>query len=410
MLSTKFLVGLSAGLLAAVIGCERGNSSAPKAREREAVEVQVSPVVRRTIERSIDITGTLYGEEEATISAKVGGRVARLAVDVGDEAPSGSELALIDQTDYELALAERRNAMLASLAKLGITSMPDESFDLSKVPTVERSKAEEANAKARLARARQLFEQSPPLISEQDFADIQTQSEVAARSAEVELLTAQAVLAEARTQAAMLAAAQQRLEDTLLRAPSPPGRSVRYRVAQRLVSVGELVAEGQALFRLVASDLIKFRGSVPERYMGRVQPGQRAALRVEAFSSSFEGKVVRVAPQIDARTRSFEVEIEIANPDGRLKPGAFGRASVVVSQEEGVTFVPGSAVVTFAGVQKVFSVDNGKAVEHRVQTGVQDAGMIEIVGGVKADEVVTSGAATLVNGAPVRMTSMVGQP
>lgn len=383
---------------------------APKTARAEAppIEVRVAPVVRQRVDRRVVVSGTLFGQEEATISAKVGGRIAELLVDVEDEAPSGKKLAQIETTDFELALAERRNTMAASLAKVGLTTLPESDFDPSTLPTVARARAEAANAQTRLERAATLFQQQPPLISQQDYEDIRTQAEVASRSAQVEILNAQATVADARTQAAGVATAAQRLADTAVSAILPAdGRPVNYRVAQRFVSLGELVTPGQPLLRLVATDIIKFRGQVPEKYMGRVARGQSAKLLLDSLSGQFAGAVTRVSPRIDERTRAFEVEIEIPNTQGSLKPGAFARAEIVVGAQEDATFVPRTAILTFAGVERVFSVKDGKAVEHLVNTGEPLGDLTELASPLDASEVVVSGINGLTQG---RAVKIVGPP
>ncbi len=387
-----------------VAGCGR-SAGAPGAAgpQAEPVVVALAPVQVRSIPRTIDATGTLFGEEEITISAKLSGRVADIMADVGDPILPGGALARIDGTDYRLALTERRTAVLATLAKIGLTALPPEGFDPSEVPTVVRARAEAANARARLERGRTLYEEDPPLISEEDFADLTTAWEVAVSGAEVELLTARAVVAEARALAAQAAVAEQRLADTLLRAPGRAGDPTpRYRVAERIVSLGEYVTEGRPTFRLVAGDLIKFRADVPERFVGEVAVGQGASVWVEAYDEPVEGETARVSPRIDPLSRTFQVEIHVPNADGRLKPGAFARGRIATRMDEGAAMVPEAAVATFAGVHKVFSVRDGKAVEHRVRLGDRRDGLVEIVGGLDARDVVVSGAAELADGAPVR--------
>lgn len=397
------LAALSIGALAA---CDRGAPQASGPRERESIEVRTAPVERRAVDRTVRISGTLFGREEAMLAAKVGGRVTQVLLDVGDEAPAGAAAVQIDRVEFDLALAERRSALASALAKLGLAEMPGDGFDPASVPTVARAKAEAANALARFDRAKSLFEQSPPLLSEQDYSDIRTQSEVAARTADVELLNAKTVLAEARTQAAMIASSQQRLDETAIRVPELASGPITYRVAQRLVSVGEMVTAGQAVARVVATDIIKFRGQVPEQYASQVSTGQTASVRVDSFEAPFAGKVTRVSPRIEPRSRSFEVEIEIANPDGKLKPGAFARAAVVIGNDPGAAFVPKAALATFAGVQRVYSVKDGKAVEHQITAGEPAGDMIEISGKVPQGEVI-SPATSMSNGQPVRVTTVV---
>lgn len=361
----------------ALIGCERAPAAAASPRSVDAKPITLTPIVTREAVRQVIVTGTIFGEQDVLVSAKVPGRVREVLADLGDVTDAGATLARIDQTDYTLAVGEQRAALSASLAKVGLPELPEGTIDLAQLPEVARATAEEANARSRLDRARLLYERTPPLISEQDFADIRTQFQVAATTAAVARLNADAQIADARVRASALRTAEQRLADTTITAPRE--LPLRYRVAERRVSVGELVTQGQALFRLVATDRVKFRGRVPERYAGRVSPGARTSLRIDAIPEPVLASVTRVAPAVDVESRSFEVEIEADNASGALKPGSFAHASIDLGAEAGVRFVPDEAVVTFAGVSRVYSVREGKAVEHRVTLGPAVQGQREIL-------------------------------
>jgi membrane fusion protein (multidrug efflux system) len=106
---------------------------------------------------------------------------------------------------------------------------------------------------------------------------------------------------------------------------------------------------------------------------------------------------------VELTNRTFEVEVTVPNPDGRLQPGAFARGSILTHTDENVLFVPKASVVTFAGVSKVFTVADGKAVDHRVKVGIAMDDQVEIVDGLKsgAGDVVVGGAAKLAAGTPV---------
>jgi membrane fusion protein (multidrug efflux system) len=160
---------------------------------------------------------------------------------------------------------------------------------------------------------------------------------------------------------------------------APAERPLTYRVASRLVSVGEVVAQGQSLFRLVASDRVKFRGRAPERFARELRVGVSAHLAIDGVPDAFAATLTRVAPAVDVATRTIEVEIEAANPDALLKPGGFARARILLRTDDGVRFVPESSVSQFAGVQRVFSLRDGKVTEHRVQLGNTIAGMSEVL-------------------------------
>jgi RND family efflux transporter MFP subunit len=398
---------------AALSACDRGPASGAKGRAggeaaRDAVEVSVGDVVRRPVERTVEVTGTLYGEEESVVSAKVSGRVAEVSADIGDRVKQDSLLAQIEPRDYQLALDQSRALGSASLAKLGLSSIPDDSFDPETLPTVQKARAEAGNAEAKFERAKRLFEQSPPLLSEQDFADIRTAWEVARNQADVEMLSARAILADARAQAAAVAVAQQRVTDTLIRVPTVDTRpNLVYRVAERLVSIGEYVTEGRPLFRLVSTDILEFRAQVPERYSGQVQTGQVARVLTES-AEAVEGHVTRVSPSVDPQSRTFMVEIQIENAEQRLKPGGFGRAQIVLRTDADALFVPRSALVSFAGINRVYSVKDAKAVEHRVTPGVTLDTLVEIASPLDVTSVVTRNAAGLAAGTPVTITTPKG--
>lgn len=404
-----FTTAGAAAIVAAVVmaGCDRApaNKAASSQQARDAVEVSVSSVVHQPVERSIEVTGTLYGEEETTVSAKVSGRIVEVFKDVGDLVDQGAVIARIDPKDYQLSLDQQSATASASLAKLGLTELPDETFDPQKLPTVEKARAEASNAEAKYERARKLFEQSPPLLSEQDFADIRTAWEVARNQADVESLSARATLAEARAQIAAVAVAEQRVNDATVRAPVVDARpNLDYRVGQRQVSIGDYVSEGQALFRLVSTDILKFRAMVPERYSGQVKVGQTARVTTEGSPQAVDGRVARVSPSIDAASRTFMVEIQIDNTDQRFKPGSFGRCAIVTSTDPNGLFVPRTALVSFAGINRVYSVSEAKAVEHRVTPGVIVGDLVEITSPTEITTVVSRNAAGLAAGTPVKVT------
>jgi len=92
----------------------------------------------------------------------------------------------------------------------------------------------------------------------------------------------------------------------------------------------------------------------------------------------------------------------VPNADGRLRPGFFAKGVVLTRKEDGVPFVPVSAVSYFVGITKVFVIASGKAQERQVRTGTREGGWVEILDGVKPGEtVITGNLSQLFNGAPV---------
>jgi multidrug efflux pump subunit AcrA (membrane-fusion protein) len=95
------------------------------------------------------------------------------------------------------------------------------------------------------------------------------------------------------------------------------------------------------------------------------------------------------------------VEAEIPNRDGRLRPGSFARANIIVQSSNSVVLVPYSAIVTFAGIDKVITVKDNLTEEKRVLTGRRSGNEVEIVDGLSAGEVVVLSPGNLVGGESV---------
>src|SRR5439155_1236366 len=155
-------------------------------------------------------------------------------------------------------------------------------------------------------------------------------------------------------------------------------------VAARLVDAGNYVRPGTVMFRLVQDDPLKFRGDVPEREVPALGSGQEVRVRVEAFpSETFVGQVSRVGSASDPAARSLSFEALVPNADHRLRPGFFGHAEVVVAHDERALAVPRSALSTFAGVTKLFIIEDGIAHEREVTLGVDlGDGWVEVETGV----------------------------
>jgi RND family efflux transporter MFP subunit len=206
-----------------------------------------------------------------------------------------------------------------------------------------------------------------------------------------------------------LAMAEQQLRDTMVTAPQPtktiPGieQGGAYAVSQRSVAEGAFVRPGVELFRLVIDQTLKLRVPVPERYSPDVKLGLNANIITAAYSTPFAGVVSRINPTIDPATRTFEVEVRIPNPKRELKPGGFAKASIITQVHSQATTVPLEAVVTFAGIVKIFVIEDGKAKEVQVTLGTQSTKWVEVAkpnlppGAV----VVTSGQSALADGTPV---------
>ena len=132
---------------------------------------------------------------------------------------------------------------------------------------------------------------------------------------------------------------------------------------------------------------------VPEREYQRISPDQPVAIDIDALADmAILASVTRVSPIVDPATGTFKITIEIRDATRRIKPGMFGRMSIVYDRHENVLLIPRSAVAEELGIESVFVVEDGKAVRRNVRTGYGENGMIEIIEGLDdTDNVITVG-------------------
>lgn len=399
-------------------------------KQAEPVVITVAAATARPVERRVRTVGTLHGFEEIDVSPLVDGRVARVAHDIGDTVEPGETLLEIDDADFLLSVQEVERSLELELASLGLSTVPDLSFDISRLPSVERAGLVERSAADTLERVRGL--EARGVITKDEIQKAELALDTARLDRKQRLLDAEQSLAAVRHREAVLETARKRLGDTRVVAPAievrtfhRPGEgsvdeiaaAVRtYTVAARYVTEGEVVRSMPAaiLFRLVVEDVLKLKAAVPERHAASIAPGQEVDLAVESLPGvAVTGHVVRVHPTIDTASRTFDVEVQVPNAGHRLKPGAFAKASILLDRKSDAVTVPEGALVRFAGVTKLFVVVEGRAVAVPVEPGVRldvtdEAGVvrrwIEIPAGVTAGaEVVTSGLAQLTDNAAVRV-------
>ncbi|HMJ15616.1 MAG TPA: efflux RND transporter periplasmic adaptor subunit, partial [Polyangiaceae bacterium] len=184
------------------------------------------------------------------------------------------------------------------------------------------------------------------------------------------------------------------LSDTVIRSPIDGIVQVRH------ASVGAYLTAGAPLLEIVRINPLRLRVGIPEREAANVQAGQDVRVTIEGDKATYTGKVARLAPAIEQQSRSLLVEADIQNP-GNLRPGSFAHARIVIGKTPALT-VPASAIVQFAGLQKVITVVNGKAVEKRITVGKTSGERTEVLSGLRKDEAVVVRPGSLQHGQPVR--------
>ncbi len=356
-------IGIALGCGALLSSC--GKSDAPKTgapKDSAPREVRVTRAALRPMERTLHVVGTLAAQNEATVAAQVAGQLEKNLVDLGDRVQAGQELALIDTTSYD-ALA---NASAANLT---------------------RANASAANAAQNLKRTQEL------------------QQEQIASTSDLDAAVADAARTRAEVKAAEANDAVTRLDVERSRVKAP----FTGVVAERIASPGDYLAVGTPILRLVQTDPLRLRLEVPERDAVAVRVGQHVRIFIEGDTNSYRGQLSRIAPAIRTDNRMLPIEADVPNPGG-LRAGLFVRAQIVITEPKETLSVPANAIVTFAGLEKVVLVKEGKASEQTVATGRRADGWVEILSGLSAGETIVLDPAGIRTGQPVMVANQTSAP
>lgn len=361
----------------------------------ELRDVRTAAATNEPWERTLGANGELTAFEEALLSTKVPGRIARIHVDVGTRVARGDVVATIDSTDYELRVQQAAAAVASARARLGLPREgDDDEVDPEATSSVKAAVSELDEARRRATRSESLLRGE---VGSQAAVDA---AQTEARSAESRLATAREEIenrrAELMQRRADLALARALLADTQIVAPFDGATFAR------LVGTGDYVTAGTGIARIVRTDPLRLRLRVPERDAAQVRVGQLARVQVEGEEHAHEAEIVRISPSLSPLSRTLLVEGELPNPDARLRAGSFARARIVIDATAQTLTVPLDALSVFAGIEKVFVVAGAKVEERRVRTGRRDEKRVEILEGLKPGEEVVVAPGNLQGGASVR--------
>ena len=412
-------------------------SPAPASRPRDAREptaraipITVGRAESRSVQRTVEASGSLLAWDEVQAKAEQAGTVAKLFADLGDKVGAGATLAEYDTREFRLAVDQARADLAAAretLARNQATVTASEASLRRAQDTVGSLEAEVTRAQSQvdwsrseMERTRQLYERQ--LVAARDVDSARNLVNTAeaqlvmmktalaqhpdqVRVAEAQLRSDQAAVraaeAQVRQREATMGIAEKRLGDTTIKAP------LAGFVAKRHVAAGEFVKDNTPIFTIVVTNPLKYTGTVPERQAPELRVGQTLRLTVEAYPDrTFTGTIVRLAPAVDVATRTMAIEARVPNDTGALRPGFFAKGEVLTRKDPTVVVVPSDALMMVAGLAKVFVVSDGKSQERLVKPGARHGATLEILEGVKVGETVaTSNLPALYNGAPVTVST-----
>jgi RND family efflux transporter MFP subunit len=297
---------------------------------------------------------------QADVGSKTLGYLDAVLVDRGDRVKRGQLVAVVRPSDLPDQLAAARG-------------------------TLAQAQASVALARANRERAERLAPGG--FVSQQEVQ----QSETGLASAEATLAASQANVAALAT----------RLGETRIESPLDGF------VSTRRLDPGALVGPNAgtgSILTVQRLDTLRVFVPVNERDTEKLRVGEDARLELDALPGrTIAGKVVRVSPSFDPVARTLDAEVHVANPDGLLRPGMYGRAAIVTEVHRDAIVVPASTVQLSGGRSTTFVLKGDRVARTELRIGVDGGDWLEVLSGLSpGDEIVTAGMDVLSDGATVR--------
>lgn len=348
---------VAAGVIAALLvaGCGDSKSDAKKSSGPAPTPITAAKAEVRTLELTEDSVGSLEHFLDPKVGAEVAGRVVSVTAFVGKKVKRGDALAEIDPVDLEI----QNRGDAAEVARLETLV---------------------ANQERIVANQQKLVEKA--YISQNAVDD-----SIAQRNALAEQL---------KSARARLDANRNALRKTRVVAP------IDGEVEVQVVAAGDYVKVGDPLFQLVGTSRVHAHLPFPESAGPRLRIGQPVRITSPLVPGVvIQARIDEIRPSITATTRALDVIVKF-DTDGKFRGGGTVNAQVVTGRRDNAVVVPEQSVVLRPAGKIVYLVQDGKAVQRVVETGVRKDGVVEIVSGLAGGETIAAdGAGFLTNNAPV---------
>ena len=405
------LITLLLAVAGAVMSC--GGSKANVRKEEasstpKTVEVTTAAAISRELPSFFEATGSLAGDEQTDVAPQTAGKVVEVGVDIGSAVRRGQMIVRLDDSELKLHVTQSqaqveqaKAAVRQAEEKIGLRS--GQAFDPSRVAEVAGAKVNLDLAEKNLKRAEKLIESGDVSRSFYDQQraqrdQLKEQYDVAIAQARQNFAGVDVARTNVANAEAALALARKSLSYAFIPAP------IDGFVSERTADLGEYVSPTQKVATIVRINPLRVRIDIPEQAISEVKVGQSVSATTSAWpDKSFSGHIARIAPNVTANSRTLTVEAEIENGSGALKPGQFATVRILQPRPVAAVLVPSRAVVSDAGVNRIYVIKNGHAEQRLVQLGQTEGDLVQVKTGVAADEkVATSNLEQLGDGVPVK--------
>lgn len=337
------------GLVASAGACRKPDPAATQltsAPQPAAPPIKVTgaPVVEQRMPEYLTLTGSLRASQESEVAADASGKVTTTFVERGQKVKQGDVLAVLDARGASITASQ-------AAAQTGL------------------ARAQLDQAQKECDRVKALFQSGA--ISQAEFDRTTSQCQTTQFSA---------AAAQAQQQNA-----QKIVGDSIIRAPFGGI------VGERYVNVGQYVQASTKIVSLYAPDPLRLELTVPEANVGSIKPDQPVKFGVASFGDDqeFTGTVKFISPNVRATTRDLVIEALVPNDEGKLRPGMFAVAKLVV-REKMLPVVPSAGIKKDETGARVYVIADKRIAERLVQLGAEKDGVTAVIAGVKPGETVVS--------------------
>lgn len=395
----------SAALLAFALlaGCSRKQETVKAAKAPDPIAVRTSVAESRTVERTLAATGSLLPDETVVVTAEVPGRLLRINYDFGQPVKKGDVVAELDKQELGLQLERARGTLAQALARLGLDPK-QEGAEPETTPAMRQAWNQMEDARSKYENAAKLVKTGD--ISQERFVEMEKMYRAREAAFEATQDEKRTQLAQLRSLRADVKLAEKRLRDATVYAPFDGS------ISEKHATVGQYLKENVPIVTLVKTYPMRLRVEIPESAVAQVKAGGTLNFVTDAVpGATFQAVVRELNPSLDSRSRTLTAEARLTSSDPRLRPGVFVQVKLITEKAVAVVAVPKSAIFTVAGLNKIFTIEGDKAVEHRIEEILGSNGWVEVPEGkIKAGAAVAiSNVALLSNGAQVRVVSTGGK-
>lgn len=345
--------------------------------------VAVERVTRQDLGRSLELAAEFRPNQEVDLHAKIAGYLKAIYVDVGDHVKKGQLIAELEAPEMTQELAQAEATLRRSQVDVGRARSE-----------LRRSEAQHSIRQVSFERLSAVIKARPNLVAQQEIDDAGSRLQ----EAEAQLSVAQAAISASEEQVQISAAVKERFDTmlTYLRITAPFAGTI----TKRLADPGAMIQAGTAssiqampVVQLSQVDHLRLVLPVPESVVPRIRTDTPVEVRVESLKRVFQGRISRFSGKLDSSTRTMETEVDLANPDSVIKPGMFGYAALVLEHRLDALTVPVQALSGRSSSATVLVVGTDKRLEERrVNLGLETPDRIEVLSGLREDEMVVVGA------------------